>query len=224
MSDNVVPVHASPRMGGQARIVVIARGGDELRDSLLGTDAGGSVLPEGIAGVLRQRAVGTEVEVVWEPATVAELAGGRALDPDADVVILAPGDIADQPVEAGTAAIRDLTAAIRSGSGAHVLVYNGSVHDAEDLVTTYHGIPEPLSQRINRRNLALMWLSAELGISIVDVDRIAAERGAAVHAPRPYQYSPTALADVRDEVVRILDDYGFFEARPLVAQVGAEGN
>jgi hypothetical protein len=67
----------------------------------------------------------------------------------------------------------------------------------------------------------LVGVSHDEGISIVDVDRLIAELGAAGNVDGPAAYGPEACARIAAEIVRIIDDYGFLDERPLLAQVGA---
>ena len=76
---------------------------------------------------------------------------------------------------------------------------------------------------IQQLNLAVMELSVLDGISVIDVDRIVAELGGREHVQEFLSYSPDARAAIRDELVRVLEEYGFFEPRPLLLQVGRRG-
>jgi len=106
---------------------------------------------------------------------------------------------------------------------AHVVVFNCSSFDPEERTYDYHGVDDPLSLRVHRFNLALIEISAEEGISILDVDRLVAEIGGERHVSRALRYSREACEVICGEFVRILQDIGFFENRPLVMQVGQAG-
>jgi hypothetical protein len=67
----------------------------------------------------------------------------------------------------------------------------------------------------------LVRVSHDLGISVVDVDRALAEIGAAGKLDAAMVYGPEAAARIADEAVAVLADYGFFDDRPLLEQVGA---
>jgi hypothetical protein len=68
--------------------------------------------------------------------------------------------------------------------------------------------------------LALLELSVDEGISVLDTDRIVAELGGADHVESFLRYDDAVLDRLVTTMVEILADYGFFEARPLVPQVG----
>lgn len=122
-------------------------------------------------------------------------------------------------VERSKDAMLSLIRAVKQRSGAHVIVYNCSPIDPTDRVHNYHGLDDTLSVRVHRFNLALMQLSVLEGISIIDVERVVAEIGQA-HVPSALRYSADAYQAICREVLRVLQDIGFFEARPLVMQVG----
>jgi hypothetical protein len=110
---------------------------------------------------------------------------------------------------------------IKQRLDAHVIVYNCSSVDPEDRTSNYHGMKtESTALRIHRLNLALMQLSIETGISIIDVDRLIAELGGAQHVLKAMTYSDTALEAMGREFLRVVEDIGFFESRPLALQVG----
>jgi hypothetical protein len=73
---------------------------------------------------------------------------------------------------------------------------------------------------VARLNLACLQLSVATGVSIIDVDRMIAELGGDEHVIDVMRYGPIATGAIADEVVRVLDDYGFFDERPLLAQIG----
>jgi hypothetical protein len=110
---------------------------------------------------------------------------------------------------------------IKQRLGAHVIIYNCSSVDPEDHVANYHGLnADPAALRIHKLNLALMQLSIQEGISIIDVDRLVAELGGGQHVVRAMTYSGAALETIGKEFLRVLEDIGFFEKRPLAMQVG----
>ena len=112
---------------------------------------------------------------------------------------------------------------IKHRLGAHVIIYNCSSVDPEDTMSNYHGIKaDPVALRIHKLNLALMQLSIREGISIVDVDRLIAELGGEQHVIKAMTYSNTALEIIGKEFLRVVEDIGFFEKRPLVMQAGRQ--
>jgi len=124
------------------------------------------------------------------------------------------------PVEGFRQDFARLVAAIKERLAAHVIVFNCFTFDPDDRVRNYFGVPDTRALRALKFNLALIDISTEEGISIVDVDRLLAELGGASHATGAFRYSARACESIRDEFFRILQDIGFFERRPLVMQVG----
>jgi hypothetical protein len=111
---------------------------------------------------------------------------------------------------------------IKSLIGAHVLVVNLSTLDPTDPVFNYHGLDEePFSLRAHRLNSMLVSVSHETGVSVIDVDRVIAERGGDVSVVGPARYTSEGLKRIAEEIFRVLEDYGFFDERPLLEQVGA---
>jgi hypothetical protein len=220
---------------------VSVRAGADVRDAVLSRHDGGAKLDRG----LRERVVDAhpevEIRVAVEPssgfaALRAELENGSSslLTADPDIVVLSIADDvaalperalsteeAVQAVRADLVAITDL---IKSRIGAHVLVAGVSTVDPTDETCNYQGLAqEPLSLRAHRLDLMLVGVSHDEGISIIDVDRLVAEIGAATAVTGAMEYSARGCDAIATEIVRILEDYGFFDDRPLLAQVGAKG-
>lgn len=100
---------------------------------------------------------------------------------------------------------------IRAGSAAPILIYNVSAVVPGDRVHSYAGLEETFATRIRRFNLALVELSRQTGVSIVDVDAIVARGGADTLKHDAVHLTPEGCRRVAEEVVRILADYGLFE-------------
>lgn len=212
----------SDNMGGKAVLRMLGRGGRDLAESLLP-----GKLDLGLAGRVDQATHGrTRLELHIEnrppmPALAGELSGGlEAPVPDLVVFSLDP-DVFDRVesdvfLEAAGAVVDAYQSA-----GSHVFFLNGSTIDPSRLVSNYHAIDEPFTRTAQRLDLMLLHLSISHGISIVDVDRLLAEMGAAHHVIGPLEYSAAACEAICEEILRIMTDYGFFEARPLLAQVGS---
>jgi hypothetical protein len=66
----------------------------------------------------------------------------------------------------------------------------------------------------------LVELSMREGISVVDVDRVIARVGAGRCVERLGHYRAEGATAVVEELDRVLADYGFFDDRPLLEQVG----
>jgi hypothetical protein len=116
-----------------------------------------------------------------------------------------------------------LIAAAKERLDAHVLIFNCSSIDPDDNVHNYHGREDTTALRIHRLNLALMELSCEAGISIIDVERLISEMGGEQHVKAACRYSDEAYEAIGQEFLRVLADIGFFENRPLILQIGQKG-
>lgn len=158
----------------------------------------------------------TRVEVHgMRPATATDLeAAVEELEPDViDVVVVGLlGDL-DTPVDALHATLTRLVRRLRDDVGVHVLVVN---------LCTWAPRVDADDRRADRLGVLALELSMREGVSVVDVDRIVAETGARGHVRAIGDYDASIHDLVAQEIARILDDYGFFEARPLVPQVGRE--
>lgn len=108
---------------------------------------------------------------------------------------------------------------IKETSGAHVLLLGPSTL-GEARVGTYARIEDDHRLRAHRVNAAQIRLSMTFGVSLVDVDRVVANLGQGGQVLSPLKYSQSIVTAICDEVVYVLNDIGFFEDRPLVAQVG----
>lgn len=97
---------------------------------------------------------------------------------------------------------------IRAHSDAPVLVYNLSSVVPGDTTHCHEGLDEILSTRIKRFNVALVELSRQTGISIVDVDAVIARHGADRLKIDPFHLNAEGCRLVTEEVVRILEDCG----------------
>lgn len=126
-------------------------------------------------------------------------------------------------VEASMTSLLRLVAEIKARLEAHVVVFNASTVDPDDRTSNFRGVAETTPLRIHAFDRALMEVSVLEGISIVDVDRRIGELGAGRHVEGALRYSAEAQRALAEELARVLADIGFFEARPLVAQVGRRG-
>lgn len=112
--------------------------------------------------------------------------------------------------ETAMAALSVMIARIRATGDPCILVYNLSPIIPWERVHMYRGLGETLSQRIRRFNLALVDLSRDTGISIVDVDAVLARAAAERLKLDAVTLTAEACRLVAEEVVRILDDLGCF--------------
>ena len=111
---------------------------------------------------------------------------------------------------------------IKARVGAHVFVANLSTLDPSNSTFNYHGLDkEPFSLQAHRLNRALVSVSREEGISIIDVDRKIAERGGEDTVVGPARYNEEGLKVIAGEIFRVIEDYGFLDERPILEQIGA---
>lgn len=221
-------------------VSVLVHGSKRLRDNLLSMEAGGKS-EIGISEIVEDHypeiSLRTTFEICGGAGTLlaaleSDTTGGfptsiRREAPDI-LVLSTDADLehADVPWDDGGFADRvvsDMLAAIRivkSEIGSHVLLLNCSSLAPDERISNYSEIPvQPHSLLAHRLNLAVMQLSFEEGVSIVDVDRLIAEVGGEEHVEAPLDYSPVACRAIAEEWVRIAADYGFFDERPLLPQM-----
>jgi hypothetical protein len=67
----------------------------------------------------------------------------------------------------------------------------------------------------------LIDVSHDEGISIIDVDRKIAEVGGDHAVTGAARYSEVGCLAIVDEIIRIVEDYGFLDDRALMEQIGA---
>ena len=121
-----------------------------------------------------------------------------------------------EPAPGAERSMEDLAHVIdryRRLSEAPILVFNMSSVVPGETIHSYQCAADATSQRIRRFNCALVDASAELGFSIVDVDRIIAEHGARHLKFDPVHFNAEGCRLVCEDVVRILDDYGVLPER-----------
>jgi hypothetical protein len=104
-----------------------------------------------------------------------------------------------------------VVARIRIRSAAPILFYNLSTVAPGDVLANYRGLAPTLTTRIKQFNLALIDLSAETGVFIVDVDRLSARYGADALKLDAVRLNAKGSRLVAEEVLRIL-----FEARCIL--------
>lgn len=221
----------SVRHGGKPTLTVLVRANADVLDCVLPIAEGGRKLECGLVDTVRERTKGiVTVDLRHSLAGCAEqvldeLRADQTALVDVDVVVMSIEPDATSPSSSDNAAARygeamSKVAQLLKDTGTHLIVFNGSSFDANDTTTCYAGVDSTAALVIQQLNRALIELSVLDGLSIIDVDRIMAEIGGRSHVDRPLSYSPSACEVIREELVRVLDDYGFFEDRALLAQVG----
>lgn len=222
-------------MNGDDSVKILLSGSSRLREIMYSDSDGGSD-PRGLRELVNERfgevvAVELDFEASGGASELREaLSVGRSkiVEASPDLLVLSVDVDLDRPASEGEAEryYEDTLHVIRSikeDPGSHIVVLNASTIDPGQLVSNYQRVTEePGSLRAHKYDLAVVRLSFEEGISIVDVDRILAERGAAGHVLEFQGYSSIARDAIRAELVRIMEDYGFFDERPLLPQIGRE--
>ncbi len=112
-----------------------------------------------------------------------------------------------EPAES-MANLRRIVEQLRARSAAPILIYNVSSVVPGENVHIYSGMEDLLSTRSRRFNLALIELSQETGVSIIDVDSILAREGATRLTYDTLHFNAGGCRAVAEEVVRVLDDLG----------------
>lgn len=223
------------------QLKLYVKGNADIVDAVVSRRDGGGKLDRGVSELVADRFPGYAVATVAEPssgfaALRDELDNGSAamLAAAPDIVLLSitddvrslasRGANSEQAVQNVKADLVAIVNAIKDKLEAHVLVANASTIDPNDATHNYHGLDaDPLPLQVHRLAHMLVGVSHEEGISIVDVDRLIAELGATGNVESAMTYGSEACSRIAAEVVRILEDYGFFDERTLVAQVGAKG-
>ena len=219
------------RTRGPLSLTLLIGPGDDVRDCVLSIDEGGRKLERGFANRIDTRTGGSLVVSVRRSragdneALLDEFRRNPAMLADVDVVLLsvAPEVGADgSAIDAGhrfEVAAGEITALVKQHE-ARVIVFNASSFDPADTTSCYAGLADTPSLFVQHLNRSLIELSVLDGLSIVDADRIIAEIGGASHVEGLLSYSVHACDLLCEELLRVLDDYGFFDDRPLLAQVG----
>lgn len=225
-------------MSSRQSIKFVVKDAERLRDVVLSKADGGQYLENGLKERLASSNPGLDHVVALEEYTgvgalLDELAAedSKLARSAPDIVILSLVAEMERLKAVGSseqalAAVRsDLVAAIRQIKekvGAHILVTNVSTLDPSNPVFNYHGVAEePWTLRGHRLNLMLIGVSHDEGISIIDVDRKIAEVGGELAVTAAARYGEAGCSAIIDEIVRIVEDYGFLDDRPLMEQVGA---
>jgi hypothetical protein len=109
--------------------------------------------------------------------------------------------------------LEKLVLAIEAKLGAQVLVYNLSPWTPGERPHCWVGAEDSIGLRVQRFNLGLAALSAQLGFSVVDVDRIVAGAGYERLKIDLFHLTAAGWRLVAEEVVQILEERGCFDAR-----------
>ncbi len=115
---------------------------------------------------------------------------------------------------------RQIIKYVKDKIGAYIIFFNACTIDGNDHTCNYYEKPETLPIKLTKLNLALLKLSLEWGISLIDVDQQLAELGVNQHLIKALEYTSAANQAICQEFLRVMADVGFFENRPLLAQVG----
>jgi hypothetical protein len=116
------------------------------------------------------------------------------------------------PIEATLARLERLIDAVREHLGAAVLVYNLSPVVPGERTHSWIGAEDAVGLRVQRFNVGLMELATRQDFSIVDVDRLMACAGAERLKVDMVHLKAEGLQLVAEEVVRILEERGCFDA------------
>lgn len=117
--------------------------------------------------------------------------------------------------------LREVVRLIKEHLSSHVFVVNASSVDPGFKTSSYAQLDyEPPELRAHRFNLAAIRVSSDEGISIIDADRLIAELGGSGVVRAFLEYEAPAAEAISRETLRVVEDYGFLDNRPLLPQVG----
>jgi len=221
------------------RLKFFVLGGADVVDAALSKSDGGTKLERGVRELVAAGFSGVEVEVAYEAVSgfaalrrALESGTSRLIDERPEIVLLSVADdvrgFGGSGVTTGEA-LRDVRAdlvavigLVKEKVGAHIFVANASTLDPSQEVFNYRDVvEEPMSLRVQRFDLMLVGVSHDEGVSIIDIDRKIAELGGVRGVTAVLDYSEAGCQTVAVEIVRVMEDYGFFDDRALLAQVGA---
>jgi hypothetical protein len=224
----------APKIGGKDNIRVLVAQGEDVRDSLLSRRDGGRKLDFGLPELLHERYQGNfRVQMIEDTCGLNDLLHSnppsRIFTEESDVLVLSLLPEITRPLRQGESSINvsefkasflRLVREMKERQGAHIIAYNCSTYDPKDQTSNYHNVEDTVSLRAHKFNLALIEISIQEGISIIDVDRLIADLSGEKHVTKVFSYSADACQAICREFVRVLEDIGFFEDRPLVPQLG----
>lgn len=99
---------------------------------------------------------------------------------------------------------------IRKDTDAHILMFNTLTVEPGNRTHSYQLIKDAHSRHRRQINLALIELSRQFDISIVDVDRVLKRLGLSELQVDFAHYPPEMFGPVADEIFRLLSDRGVF--------------
>lgn len=100
---------------------------------------------------------------------------------------------------------------IRARRDVPILIYNLSPIAPGETVHCYQGLSDAYTTRIRRFNVALIDLSEQTGISIIDIDSLLARKGADQIKLDMVHVTPDGQRLIAEEVVRVLADLNALE-------------
>lgn len=227
-------------MTTEKRISVWVEDAERLADCVLGRAEGGEMLDVGLAGRLHDinPAVEARATVVSSDGLGSlrqQLEGGSAplIESRPDLVVLSlagevgrfkAGNDPDRVVDEIRSDLVACIQLVKERSGARILVANLSTLDPDDPVYAYNERDsDPFVLVAHRLNLMLLGVSHDEGVSLIDIDRKIAEVGGGISVTAAARYNDVGCDTIASEMVRIIEDYGFLDDRPLMDQVGARG-
>jgi len=230
------------KMGGKPTLNLLIWAGSDVANSLLSFQEGGAKLHRGIRDLVQEKYAGKfEVKIIqklWPSSERVLQKEGNAsdfalennvengLDETIDIVVFsiesALNNSEDRAlsVERYSQNLVEIVRLIKEKMGAYIIFFNCCALDPEDRLHNYHNREDSFSVRVQKLNLALMKLSMQEGISIIDVDYILGELGGDRHVLQALDYSAAAWEAISLEFLRVIEDVGFFEHRPLLVQIG----
>jgi hypothetical protein len=226
------------RVNSVGNISIWVEDAERLIDCVLSRTHGGAMLDRGVNDLIR--AINPDFEATIKVVSSDGLTNLRQrlssgetplIESGADLVVLSlageverfvPGEPSDNVVASVRADLVACVELIKEKVGARVFVANLSTLDPDDPVSSYAGrAKDPFVLIAHRLNLMLLGVSHDEGISVVDIDRKIAEVGGGESVIGVARYNSLGCATIAEEIVRIIEDYGFLDDRPLMEQIGA---
>ena len=213
------------KIGGRSPVRIGLYGSSDVVEALLGDESSGQRINRLLEERFEGRFAADITSLAAKPwnLLVDEVERDGVKPADLDVLVLSMAaniGRGEVPPDSIDELVSRLIRSLKTATSAHVVVFNGSSIDPGHHVVGYRNVGSTTSEIIRRWNLAILRVSMEQGISIIDVDRLVAEAGATGNVVAALRYSETMKDVICHEFVRVLADIGFFEPRPLLAQLG----
>jgi hypothetical protein len=156
----------------------------------------------------------------WEPLLTGAHVVVRSISPDVEARHELPDGSGSGPLgDLVRPRLTDLVRRVKAAGPTFVAV-NGATCDPDDDVHSYHDAGCTVALAVHRLDLELIHLSIAEGISVLDADRLQSQLGLDLGIEQALRYRQPLLDLLLDELALILDEYGWFDDRPILRQEG----